>query len=69
MEKFKGKIVHSHDYKDFHGYEGKRIVVVGVGNSGCDVAVELSRIASQVYIDFVIFTLVLLSSDVPCLCK
>ena len=48
MDKFKGKVTHSHDYKDFHGYEGKRVVVVGIGNSGVDVAVELSRTAEQV---------------------
>ena len=48
MEKFKGKVSHSHDYKDFHGYEGQRVVVVGIGNSGGDIAVELSRTASQV---------------------
>ena len=41
-------VVHTHDYKDYHGYDDKRVVVVGIGNSGGDVAVELSRIASQV---------------------
>ena len=48
LEKFKGKVVHSHDYKDYQGYEGQRVVVVGIGNSGGDIAVELSRTASQV---------------------
>lgn len=32
----------------FQGYEDKVVVVVGVGNSGGDLAVELSRIAKQV---------------------
>lgn len=50
QENFKGKIVHTHDYKDHRGYEDKRVVVIGIGNSGGDVAVELSRIASQVYL-------------------
>ncbi|KAK3088580.1 hypothetical protein FSP39_020881 [Pinctada imbricata] len=50
LDKFKGKVVHSHDYKDFHGYEDKRIVVIGIGNSGGDAAVELSRVASQVFL-------------------
>ena len=50
LDKFKGKVVHSHDYKDFHGYEGKRAVVVGIGNSGCDVTLELSRVCEQVCI-------------------
>ena len=49
MDKFKGKIVHSHDYKDTKVFENKRVVVVGIGNSGGDAVVELSRICSQVY--------------------
>ena len=52
MDTFNGNVIHSHDYKDFHGYEGKRVVVVGIGNSGVDVAVELSRVASQVRPEF-----------------
>ncbi|PAV84801.1 hypothetical protein WR25_13705 [Diploscapter pachys] len=50
QEKFKGRITHSHSYKDHKGYEDKVCVCVGVGNSGIDVAVELSRIAKQVYL-------------------
>ena len=45
---FQGEIVHTHDYKDHRGYEDKRVVVIGIGNSGGDVSVELSRIAKQV---------------------
>uniref|UniRef100_A0A8R1EEP5 Flavin-containing monooxygenase n=1 Tax=Caenorhabditis japonica TaxID=281687 RepID=A0A8R1EEP5_CAEJA len=50
QEKFKGRIVHSHDYKDYKGYEDRVVVVVGIGNSGADCAVELSRISKQVYL-------------------
>ncbi|CAI5448655.1 unnamed protein product [Caenorhabditis angaria] len=50
QDTFKGRIIHSHSYKDHQGYEDKIVVVVGVGNSGIDVAVELSRIARQVYL-------------------
>lgn len=49
LEMFKGKVTHTHDYKDFHGYEDKRILIVGIGNSGGDVATELSRLSSQVW--------------------
>ncbi|CAP25130.1 Protein CBG04431 [Caenorhabditis briggsae] len=35
---------------DHRGYEDKTVVVIGIGNSGGDVAVELSRIAKQVYL-------------------
>ncbi|EFP10703.1 hypothetical protein CRE_03531 [Caenorhabditis remanei] len=50
QDEFKGRIIHSHSYKDHRGYEDKTVVVVGIGNSGGDVAVELSRIAKQVYL-------------------
>lgn len=49
LDSFKGEIVHSHDYKTLTGYEDKRIVVIGIGNSGGDAAVELSRVAKQVH--------------------
>lgn len=48
LDTFKGEIIHSHDYKTLTGYEDKRIVVIGIGNSGGDAAVELSRVAKQV---------------------
>ncbi|RWS19294.1 dimethylaniline monooxygenase [N-oxide-forming] 5-like protein, partial [Leptotrombidium deliense] len=50
QEKFKGKIMHSHEYKTWHGFEDKNVVVVGIGASGGDIATELSRVANQVYL-------------------
>ncbi|KAK6731298.1 hypothetical protein RB195_007645 [Necator americanus] len=50
QDNFKGRILHSHDYKEPNGYEDKRVVAVGIGNSGADIAVELSRVAEQVYL-------------------
>ncbi|XP_021354602.1 dimethylaniline monooxygenase [N-oxide-forming] 5-like isoform X2 [Mizuhopecten yessoensis] len=50
IEKFKGKIFHSHDYRDCRGYEDQKVIVVGVGNSGVDTAVDLSRTSKQVYL-------------------
>lgn len=47
-ELFKGAQVHSHSYKDPTGYENKNVVIVGIGNSGVDLAVELSRVAKSV---------------------
>ncbi|XP_075843576.1 dimethylaniline monooxygenase [N-oxide-forming] 4-like [Microtus pennsylvanicus] len=47
---FKGQILHSQEYKIPDAFQGKRIVVVGLGNSGGDIAVELSRIAAQVFL-------------------
>ncbi|CAD5120537.1 DgyrCDS9103 [Dimorphilus gyrociliatus] len=50
QEKFKGKILHSHQYKHPRGYEDSKVVIVGIGNSGGDIAVELGRISKQVYL-------------------
>lgn len=47
---FKGTIFHSWDYKGPEDMDGKRVVVVGIGNSGGDIAVESSRVAKQVKI-------------------
>ena len=48
--KFTGQWMHSHDYKNSKGFEGKRVLVIGAGNSGCDCAVETSRVAKHVSI-------------------
>ncbi|XP_070532004.1 flavin-containing monooxygenase 5-like [Ptychodera flava] len=50
QDDFQGRIIHTHDYKHPRDYEDKRILVIGVGNSGGDAAVELSRIGSQVFL-------------------
>ena len=43
---FTGEYLHSHSYKTNQPFEGKRVLVLGAGNSGCDCAVEISRVAS-----------------------
>jgi len=50
QEKFKGQIIHTHSYKKPADFVGKKVVVVGIGNSGGDVAVELSMVNPKVYI-------------------
>ncbi|XP_065055085.1 flavin-containing monooxygenase 5-like [Rhopilema esculentum] len=50
IDDFKGKKIHSKQYKDFKGYEDKRVLVIGIGNSGGDISVELSRHAKQVFL-------------------
>lgn len=37
---FTGTTMHSADYKEPSSFRGKRVLVVGGGNSGCDIAVE-----------------------------
>ncbi|XP_040262601.1 flavin-containing monooxygenase 5-like isoform X2 [Bufo bufo] len=50
IENFKGQYLHSRDYKIPDSFKDKRIVVIGIGNSGGDIAVELSRTAQQVFL-------------------
>lgn len=42
---FTGAYLHSHDYKEPAPYIGKRICIVGVGNSACDIAGDLCATA------------------------
>ncbi len=48
QDRYQGKLIHSHEYKDFSGYENQTVVVVGIGNSGGDIAAELSRVCKEV---------------------
>lgn len=45
---FDGEFIHSHEVKRFSRFAGKRVLVIGGGNSACDVAVESSRVAAAV---------------------
>jgi len=42
---FTGEFLHSHQYKKAAGFKNKRVLVVGGGNSACDLAVEISRVS------------------------
>lgn len=50
QDRFRGQILHTHSYKRPADFVGKRVVVVGIGNSGGDVAVELSMVNPKVYL-------------------
>ncbi|XP_040896111.1 flavin-containing monooxygenase 5-like isoform X3 [Toxotes jaculatrix] len=50
IETFTGKYFHSRDYKTAEEWRNKKAVVIGIGNSGGDIAVELSRVTKQVYL-------------------
>ncbi|WP_375492026.1 flavin-containing monooxygenase [uncultured Jatrophihabitans sp.] len=47
---FTGTQVHSHYYKTFDDYEGKRVLVLGIGNSACDIAVETSKVSDRTFL-------------------
>ena len=44
---FAGEQIHAHAYDEPGQVEGRRVLVVGLGNSACDIAVESSRHAAQ----------------------
>jgi hypothetical protein len=49
--RFDGIVLHSHDYvspTEPHQLAGKRVVVVGIGNSAVDIASELARAGAEV---------------------
>ncbi|NXG64516.1 FMO4 monooxygenase, partial [Hemiprocne comata] len=47
---FKGQYLHSQEYKDMEAFRGKRVLVIGIGNTGGDLSVELSRVAAKVFL-------------------
>ena len=47
---FDGVETHAHHYKTPEGYEGKNVLVLGIGNSACDIAVETSRVSNQTFL-------------------
>jgi thioredoxin reductase len=49
-EQFEGEQIHVHHYREPDGLPGKRVLVLGIGNSAVDVAVESSRIAEETFI-------------------
>ncbi|WP_121257495.1 flavin-containing monooxygenase [Nocardioides ferulae] len=45
---FAGELLHSSDYRSAEVFEGKRVLVVGCGNSGADIAVDAVHHAASV---------------------
>jgi dimethylaniline monooxygenase (N-oxide forming) len=49
-EEFEGEQIHAHHYREPDVLPGKRVLVLGIGNSAVDIAVESSRIADATFI-------------------
>ena len=48
---YTGKFLHSHDFKSVdESWRNKKILIIGAGNSACDIAVEASRVSKNVKI-------------------
>lgn len=50
LEKFKGASLHSRAFKKPEQFKGKRVMVVGFGNTAADTATQLANVAEKVYI-------------------
>ncbi|XXH04322.1 hypothetical protein Hte_010736 [Hypoxylon texense] len=48
-DRFKGLVMHSQAYKSPEPFRGKRVLVVGVGNTACDVSLALRRHTAKLY--------------------
>ena len=49
-EEFEGEQLHAHHYREPDVLRGKRVLVLGLGNSAVDIAVESSRIADKTFL-------------------
>jgi cation diffusion facilitator CzcD-associated flavoprotein CzcO len=49
-DEFSGEQLHVHHYREADVLQGKRVLVLGLGNSAADVAVESSRIADATFL-------------------
>ncbi|XP_013867596.1 flavin-containing monooxygenase FMO GS-OX5 isoform X2 [Austrofundulus limnaeus] len=48
LERFKGKVLHSHSYKFADPFSGQTVVVLGAKASGLDISMELARAGAKV---------------------
>ncbi|MFF3214402.1 NAD(P)-binding domain-containing protein [Streptomyces sp. NPDC002886] len=47
---FTGSQTHSHHYRTPEPFAGARVLVLGIGNSACDIAVETSRVSTHTFL-------------------
>jgi cation diffusion facilitator CzcD-associated flavoprotein CzcO len=43
LDQYRGEVIHASQYKDAAQIRGKKVLVVGAGNTGCDIAVEAAQ--------------------------
>lgn len=50
LDKFEGRVLHSHNYRVPEEFLGLRVACLGARSSGVDIAMELTKYCSQVYL-------------------
>jgi len=50
LDQFKGRVMHSHDYRVPDPFTGKRVALLGGRASGMDISLDVATVASQVYL-------------------
>ena len=50
QDEFAGEQIHVHNYREPDVLHGKRVLVLGIGNSATDIAVESSRVADETFL-------------------
>lgn len=48
IDNFKGSVYHSQMYKNWKGFENKKVLLIGISNSSLDIACELANFSKQV---------------------
>ncbi|KAI1409459.1 FAD/NAD(P)-binding domain-containing protein [Hypoxylon sp. FL1857] len=48
-DKFKGAVIHSQAYKSPEPFRNKKVLVVGIGNTACEVSLSLRKYAAKLY--------------------
>jgi len=50
LDRYEGNLIHSHNYRKPEQFESQRVLILGGGASGTDIAVEVAGKASKVYL-------------------
>lgn len=55
QNRFQGRCIHSHDYRTKHPYKNKKVLVLGGGSSGTDIATFVASVAKMVCEAYTLF--------------
>lgn len=50
LDTFDGRVIHSRDYRALEEFRDKRVLVVGAGNSGVDIASDAAAVAEKAFL-------------------